>query len=55
MHFGGLEMLEINSLYKKFNLEDGLFARYGRFVYAVNGVTLKINDGETYGRSEERR
>lgn len=42
-------MLEINSLYKKFNLEDGLFARYGRFVYAVNGVTLKINDGETYG------
>lgn len=42
-------MLEINSLYKKFNLEDGLFARYGRFVYAVNGVTLKINNGETYG------
>ncbi len=42
-------MLEINSLYKKFNLEDGLFARYGRFVYAVNGITLKINDGETYG------
>lgn len=42
-------MLEINSLFKKFNLEDGLFARYGRFVYAVNGVTLKINDGETYG------
>jgi oligopeptide/dipeptide ABC transporter ATP-binding protein len=44
-----MKMLEINSLYKKFNLEDGLFARYGRFVYAVNGVTLKINDGETYG------
>lgn len=42
-------MLEINSLYKKFNLEDGLFARYGRFVYAVNGVSIKINDGETYG------
>ena len=42
-------MLEINGLYKKFNLEDGLFAKYGRFVYAVNGVTLKIKDGETYG------
>lgn len=47
--FWGVKMLEINSLYKKFNLEDGLFARYGRFVYAVNGITLKINDGETYG------
>lgn len=42
-------MLEIKDLYKKFNLEEGLFAGYGRFVYAVNGVSLTVNENETYG------
>ncbi|OHD37976.1 MAG: hypothetical protein A2015_15200 [Spirochaetes bacterium GWF1_31_7] len=42
-------MLEINNVYKKFNLEDGLFAGYGKFVYAVNNISLHIKKGETYG------
>lgn len=42
-------ILEIDNLYKKFNLEEGLFAAYGQFVYAVNGVSLRIKRGETYG------
>lgn len=41
--------LELNDLSIKFPLEAGLFARYGRFVYAVNGVSLKLKRGETYG------
>ena len=35
--------------YKKFNLQAGFFAKTGTFVYAVNGVSLKIKDNETYG------
>lgn len=41
--------LELKDLKIKFSLEAGLFARYGRFVYAVNGVSLKLKRGETYG------
>jgi len=42
-------MLEIENVWKRFNLEAGFFARTGRYVYAVNGVTMKIGNGETYG------
>jgi oligopeptide/dipeptide ABC transporter ATP-binding protein len=41
--------LELRDLSIKFSLEAGLFARYGRFVYAVNGVSLHLKRGETYG------
>jgi oligopeptide/dipeptide ABC transporter ATP-binding protein len=42
-------MLEVQNIYKKFNLESGFFSKYGRFVYAVNGVSFSIKDNETYG------
>jgi len=42
-------ILEMNNLEKHFPLEAGLFARYGRFVYAVNDVTIKLHRGESYG------
>ncbi|MDC7232156.1 MAG: ABC transporter ATP-binding protein [Spirochaetales bacterium] len=41
--------LELKDLKIRFPLEAGLFARYGRFVYAVNGVSLHLKRGETYG------
>ena len=36
-------------LRKRFNLEAGFFARLGRYVHAVNGVSLNIGRNETYG------
>ncbi len=42
-------LLEMNNLEKHFPLEAGLFARYGRFVYAVNDVSIKLHRGECYG------
>ena len=42
-------ILELKNLEKRFPLEAGLFASYGRFVYAVNDVSLKLKRGETYG------
>ncbi|OQY31915.1 MAG: dipeptide/oligopeptide/nickel ABC transporter ATP-binding protein [Spirochaetaceae bacterium 4572_59] len=42
-------LLELNHLEKRFPLEAGLFARYGRFVYAVNDVSIKLHRGESYG------
>ncbi len=42
-------MITVTNLKKRFNLEAGFFAKYGRFVYAVNDVSFTINDGETYG------
>ncbi len=42
-------MLEIRNVYKRFNLEAGFFAREDRYVYAVNGVSLSVNDNEIYG------
>lgn len=42
-------MLTVKNLKKKFNLEAGFFAKYGRFVYAVNDVSFSIAPGETYG------
>ncbi|MCM1322449.1 MAG: ATP-binding cassette domain-containing protein [Bacteroides sp.] len=45
--------LEIISLKKRFNLEAGFFAKYGKFVYAVNDVSFRIAGGETYGLAGE--
>ncbi len=42
-------MLELVNVWKRFNLEAGFFARTGRYVYAVNGVSIKIGNGETFG------
>ena len=44
-----MPLLTVSGLQKHFNLEAGFFARFGRFVYAVNGVTFAINRNEAYG------
>ncbi len=42
-------MLSLRGVRKRFDLEAGFFARSGRYVYAVNGVSLDVRRGETYG------
>jgi len=42
-------VIKATNLRKRFNLEAGFFARLGRYVYAVNGVSLVIWRNETYG------
>ena len=42
-------VISVSNLRKRFNLEAGFFARLGRYVNAVNGVTLAIGRNETYG------
>jgi len=42
-------LITVHNLRKRFNLEAGFFARFGRFVYAVNGVSFSIGKNETYG------
>lgn len=42
-------MIRIDSLEKRYPLSAGFFARDDRFVYAVNGISLTIGDGEVYG------
>ena len=44
-----MPLLTISGLQKRFNLEAGFFARFGRFVNAVNGVSFAINHNEAYG------
>ena len=44
-----MPVLTVSHLQKRFNLEAGFFARYGRFVYAVNGVSFSIGKNEAYG------
>ncbi|MDR0290246.1 MAG: ABC transporter ATP-binding protein [Treponema sp.] len=44
-----MSLLTISGLRKRFNLEAGFFARYGRFVNAVNDVSFSIGKNETYG------
>ncbi|MDR2618410.1 MAG: ABC transporter ATP-binding protein [Treponema sp.] len=44
-----MPVLSVTNLKKRFNLEAGFFARFGRFVYAVNGVSFSIGKNETYG------
>ncbi|MDR2020166.1 MAG: ABC transporter ATP-binding protein [Treponema sp.] len=41
--------MSVENLSKRFNLEAGFFARFGRFVYAVNGVSFSIGENESYG------
>ncbi|ULQ58799.1 ABC transporter ATP-binding protein [Brucepastera parasyntrophica] len=44
-----MAIIQAVNLKKKFNLEAGFFARFGRFVYAVNDVSFSIEENETYG------
>ena len=42
-------MLALDRVHKRFDLSAGFFARTGRYVYAVNGLSLEVRPGETYG------
>jgi oligopeptide/dipeptide ABC transporter ATP-binding protein len=44
-----MSLLAVSGLQKRFNLEAGFFARFGRFVNAVNGVSFSIGANESYG------
>ncbi|MDR2029565.1 MAG: ABC transporter ATP-binding protein [Treponema sp.] len=44
-----MAVITVKDLRKRFNLDAGFFARFGRFVYAVNGVSFSIGKNETYG------
>jgi oligopeptide/dipeptide ABC transporter ATP-binding protein len=44
-----MNVIEVRDLKKRFNLEAGFFARFGRFVYAVNDVSFAIGANESYG------
>jgi oligopeptide/dipeptide ABC transporter ATP-binding protein len=44
-----MALITVTDLRKRFNLEAGFFARFGRFVYAVNGVSFNIGENESYG------
>ena len=44
-----MPLLTVSHLRKRFNLEAGFFARFGRFVNAVNDVSFSIGANETYG------
>ena len=42
-------VISVQNLKKRYNLEAGFFARLGRYVHAVNGVSFSIGRNETYG------
>jgi len=44
-----MPLLTVSHLSKRFNLEAGFFARYGRFVNAVNDISFSIGKNEAYG------
>jgi oligopeptide/dipeptide ABC transporter ATP-binding protein len=44
-----MALLSVSGLRKRFNLEAGFFAPFGRFVYAVNDVSFEIGKNESYG------
>ena len=44
-----MALLTVSALQKRFNLEAGFFARFGRFINAVNGVSFTIGRNESYG------
>jgi len=44
-----MSVLTISGLCKRFNLEAGFFARFGRFVNAVNDISFSIGKNEAYG------
>jgi len=43
------DILTFKNIEKYFNLEAGLFSSFGQFIYAVNGVSITIKRGTTYG------
>ncbi|MDR0452286.1 MAG: ABC transporter ATP-binding protein [Treponema sp.] len=44
-----MAVITVKNLGKRFNLEAGFFAGFGRFVYAVNDVSFSIDKNESYG------
>jgi len=44
-----MALLTVSHIYKRFNLEAGFFARFGRFVNAVNDISFSIEKNESYG------
>jgi len=44
-----VSVLTVSNLYKRFNLEAGFFARFGRFVNAVNDISFSIGRNQSYG------
>ncbi|MCL1958675.1 MAG: ABC transporter ATP-binding protein [Spirochaetes bacterium] len=44
-----MQLLTVSNLRKRFNLEAGFFARFGRFVNAVNDISFSIGNNESYG------
>ncbi|MDR0707483.1 MAG: ABC transporter ATP-binding protein [Treponema sp.] len=44
-----MPVITVTNLSKRFNLEAGFFARFGRFVYAVHDVSFSIGKNESYG------
>ena len=44
-----MSVLTVSRLYKRFNLEAGFFARFGRFINAVNDISFSIGKNESYG------
>ncbi|MDR0450706.1 MAG: ABC transporter ATP-binding protein [Treponema sp.] len=44
-----MSVISVENLSKRFNLEAGFFARFGRFVHAVNGISFSIGENESYG------
>jgi oligopeptide/dipeptide ABC transporter ATP-binding protein len=44
-----MPILTVSHLYKRFNMEAGFFARFGRFVNAVNDMSFSIGANESYG------
>jgi len=42
-------LITVSHIKKRFNLEAGFFARFGRFVYAVNDLSFTIHRNESYG------
>ncbi|MCL2208868.1 MAG: ABC transporter ATP-binding protein [Treponema sp.] len=48
-----MPLLAVSGLQKRFNLEAGFFARFGRFVNAVNDISFSIEKNESYGLAGE--
>ncbi|MDR0644256.1 MAG: ABC transporter ATP-binding protein [Treponema sp.] len=44
-----MSVITVKNVSKRFNLEAGFFARFGRFVYAANDVSFSIGKNESYG------
>ncbi|MDR0400165.1 MAG: ABC transporter ATP-binding protein [Treponema sp.] len=44
-----MPVITVKNLEKRFNLEAGFFASFGRFVHAVRGLSFSIGENESYG------